>query len=143
MTRRRIDVVRLSFFTIGCVAGLACVTMILPQWEADAEFLAGAVGVFATLSGFVLTVQTIAVSSASARDEPRRAEVLFRVKRLYFFFVINLIAAATGLLALGLREYVGLVPQLANGALLFIAPFALVTSVELPRTLWSDHVAGR
>lgn len=139
MIRRQIDVVRVTFLALGCVAGAACVAIVLPRWKADAELLACAVGVFATLCGFVLTVQTIAVSSAISRDEARRAEILFRVKRLYFFFVINLSAAAIGLIALALRDYVGAVPHLANGALLFIAPFALVTAVELPRTLWSSH----
>ena len=139
MSRRRIDVVRLMFLSLGCVAGCASLAIALPQWKPDAELLASTAGVFATLSGFVLTVQTIAASSANARDEARKAETLFRVKRLYFFFVVNLIATATGLFALALREYVGVIPQVANGALLFVAPFALVTSIELPRTLWSNH----
>lgn len=139
MVRRRIDVVRLGFLLAGCIAGIASVTVGFARWKPDAELLSSAAGVFATLTGFVLTVQTIAVSSSIAREDARKAEILFRVKRLYFFFVVNLSATAAGLIALALKDYGGPISQAANGALLFIAPFALVTATELPRTLWSNH----
>lgn len=143
MRRRRIDGVRLVFLAIGSLAGATAIWFGFAQWNRDASLLGSLVGLFATLAGFILTVQTIAVSSASARDEAHRAEVLFRVKRLYFFFVINIVAAAAAAGALALRDFTGLVPDLINGMLLFMAPFALVTAIELPRTLWSNHHSGR
>jgi hypothetical protein len=130
---------RLTFLAAGSLAGILVVAIGFRQWNPDANLLASLVGLFATLSGFILTVQTIAVSSASAQDPARKAEVLFRVKRLYFFFVTNIIAATAASGALALRGFVGPLPDALNGALLFMAPFALITAIELPRTLWSNH----
>jgi hypothetical protein len=137
--RRRIDGMRLTFLAAGSLAGVLVFAIGFRQWNPDADLLASLVGLFATLSGFILTVQTIAVSSASAQDKARKAEVLFRVKRLYFFFVTNIIAASAAAGALALRGFDGLLPDTVNGVLLFMAPFALLTAIELPRTLWSNH----
>lgn len=139
MRHRRIDRIRLVFLSLGSLTGTLAVVIGLPQWNRDANLLASMVGLFATLSGFILTVQTIAVSSASAQDPTQRAEVLFRVKRLYFFFVVNIIAATAAMGSLALRVFIGPLPDAVNGTLLFMAPFALVTAIELPRTLWSNH----
>jgi hypothetical protein len=130
---------RLTFLAAGSLAGVLVFAIGFRQWNPDADLLASLVGLFATLSGFILTVQTIAVSSASAQDKARKAEVLFRVKRLYFFFVTNIIAASAAAGALALRGFDGLLPDTVNGVLLFMAPFALLTAIELPRTLWSNH----
>lgn len=138
MRRRPIDGVRLSFLTAGFLVGVV-IAVVGVSHDLEKELLSSLVGLFATLSGFILTVQTIAISSASAHDNARKNEVLFRVKRLYFFFITNIVAAATATGALALRGFSGPLPDAVNMWLLFIAPFALITAVELPRTLWSSH----
>lgn len=139
MPPRRIDKIRLFVLVTGVFSGAAASLLISSSWVPTKELLAGAAGAFATLAGFILTVQTILVSLSASNNDSKRSEIIFRVKRLYVFFILHASGLAVSLTALALQGYVGAVPDTFTRSFLFISPLALVTALEIPRTMWASY----